>query len=140
MATGPATRSFRIKSDLGILPVRFYNADATLSAGDLIVDDTDGTVSIVADSNTKAVLGVVAEDCAAGEYGALYIAGEFEVNGAAVDFACGGHVYAASASTVDTGSQTDLALGKIINCEPTNGQAVIKFVLCSTFFNTLTHA
>lgn len=121
--------------------VRFYNnSGGALSEGDGVYH-SGGTIAEVGDSNTVGILGVLCDDVASGAYGWLWIDGVFRVACAASqNFAQFGAVYTASASTVDTGSTSDVAIGYVVDEDPADGASYINFALRSTLLDSTTHA
>jgi len=120
--------------------VRFYNGSATTYvAGDLLTISA-GTVAKVADSNTiVGVLGVVkTASVAQYAYGEVWIEGIFKATVAGtIDFVQGGKVYAASASTVDDGTASDVPIGFIVTEEPASGATSVYFSLASFLCTTV---
>jgi len=124
------------------LRIRFTNNHATdaLEEGDGIVHSS-GVVAKIADSCTTGITGVCVADVANGDQGELFVTGVFRVSCAASqNFEQFGAVYAASASTVDTGSQNDVTIGYVCSNDPADGASTIEFFLVSHLFTATTHA
>lgn len=121
--------------------VRFYNnSGVDLSEGDAIYH-SGGTVAEVGDSNTVGILGVLCEDVDSGDYGWIWIDGVFRVACAAsMNFTQFGAVYTASASTVDTGTGSDVAIGYVVDEDPADGASYVNVAILSTLFTATTHA
>jgi predicted RecA/RadA family phage recombinase len=129
---GPGDRNFRLLDDMGIATVPITNnSGGDLKAGDAITISA-GTIAEVADVCTTGIIGILADDIDDADTGAMYVDGIFEVDAAASqDFAMGEAVYAASASTVDTGTAGDRRIGYVVGEDPADGAATVKFRLLS---------
>ena len=125
--------------------LRFYNSSVstTVYAGDLLCLDGSGLVAVVANNNQYRVLGVCkTASVAAGAYGEVWVEGVFQVNNVAspVDFAEGDPAYAASASTIDAGSPSDIAVGYIVWADPTSTATTLNVAIHTFIFDSKTHS
>lgn len=93
-----------------------------------------GTVGVLDDDNTVGLAGIWCADVADDAVGYAYITGTFlvDVEGT-IDFALGGAVYSAGASSVDTGTAGDIPIGHIVKENPASGASTVTIEICTQF-------
>lgn len=121
--------------------VRFYNnSGAALNEGDGF-KMVSGTVTVLDDANTVGLFGVCCADVADAAYGECYVSGLFEVDvEGTINFAQGGAAYTAGASSVDTGSASDVPVGHIATNDPASGASTVIIDICSQLLDRTAHA
>ena len=137
MAVGQRARNFKLIGDEYVERVTMLNGSTALEEGDMVTLSSNVLVEI-ADSSTVGAVGVCAEDIAASSYGTVYLSGKFTGSAASgYNGALGDKLYAASASTLDGGTGSDIAVGKIVDIDPASS-GTITFMLWSILLQDIT--
>jgi len=125
MSVGANARTFILKTEEGeATHRRFLNGTTAKSEGDMVTL-TSNVLEAVADSNLVGAVGVCATDIAASAYGTVYLTGMFNGEAATgADFGIGDFVYNADATELDTGTNGDVPVGKVVHTDPASGGTV----------------
>jgi len=124
MSVGMRARNFKLVSDENVNRVTMLNGSTALEEGDMVTI-AGGVLVEVADSNTVGAVGICAQDIAASVYGTVSTGGKFTGTAdTGVNFALGDKVYNSSASKLDAGTASDIAVGKVIDVDPATAGTV----------------
>ncbi|MCK9357186.1 MAG: DUF2190 family protein [Dehalococcoidia bacterium] len=137
MAVGQRARNFKLISDENVTRVTMLNGSTALEEGDMVTI-AGGVLVEVADSNTVGAVGICAQDIAASVYGTVYTGGKYTGTAdTGVNFALGDKVYNSSATKLDAGTASDIAVGKVVDVDPASA-GTVTFLLWSVLNQDIT--
>jgi hypothetical protein len=137
MSVGMRARNFHLVSDEYADRVTMLNGSTALEEGDMVTI-AGGVLVEVADSNTVGAVGICAQDIAASVYGTIYTGGKYTGTAdTAINFSLGDKIYNSSASKLDTGTASDIAVGKVVDVDPASA-GTVTFMLWSILNQDIT--